>query len=66
MEKLLELNIELMRLLDIEEESDSGKLFRPNVIISCRALDADKLNRILLMIKEIVNHSKENKNVSKN
>ena len=42
---------ELFRLLDITEETDDGRVFRPNRISSCRALDAEKLNQVLIELK---------------
>jgi hypothetical protein len=45
---------ELFRLLDITEETDNGRVFRPNRISSCRAMDAEKLNHILNELKNIL------------
>lgn len=42
---------ELFRLLDITEETDDGRVFHPNQISSCRALDAEKLNKVLIELK---------------
>ena len=42
---------ELFRLLDITEETDDGRVFHPNRISSCRALDAEKLNKVLVELK---------------
>ena len=42
---------ELFRLLDITEETDDGRMFRPNQIYSRRALDAEKLNQVLVELK---------------
>lgn len=42
---------ELFRLLDITEETDEGRVFRPNRISSCRAQDGDRLNQILVQLK---------------
>jgi hypothetical protein len=44
---------ELIRLLDIEEESDSGTVFRPNKISSCRVMDGMKINQCLKKLKEL-------------
>ena len=44
---------EFFQLLDIEEESDSGRRFHPNYIASCRILDGQKLNEILTELKRI-------------
>ena len=42
---------ELFMLLDVTEESDDGRVFHPNRISSCRAMDAEKLNSILVALK---------------
>lgn len=42
---------ELFKLLDITEETDDGRVFRPNVIRSCRVLDAEKLDQVLVELK---------------
>lgn len=42
---------QLFILLDKTEETDEGRVFRPNQISSCRALDAEKLNQILVALK---------------
>lgn len=40
-------------LLDIEEETDDGRVFKPNQLGgSCRALDAAKMNELLGRLKE--------------
>jgi regulator of replication initiation timing len=44
---------ELIRLLDIEEESDSGTVFRPNKISSCRIMDGMQMNQCLQKLKEL-------------
>ena len=38
-------------LLDVTEETDDGRVFRPNVLRSCRAADAVKLENILAELK---------------
>ena len=48
---------QLFFLLDITEESDSGNEFRPNYISSCRAVDGDRIQKILEEAKQIVNGS---------
>lgn len=45
---------QLFSLLDIVEETDEGRTFRPNVIRSCRAADGEKLNDILVKLKSTV------------
>jgi hypothetical protein len=44
---------ELIRLLEIEEESDSGTVFRPNKISSCRVMDGMQMNQCLKKLKEL-------------
>ena len=44
---------EFIRLLDIEEESDSGRRFRPNGITSCRAMDGAKMVELLREMKRL-------------
>lgn len=45
---------ELFRLLDITEETDEGRVFRPNKISSCRAMDAEKLDQVLRDLKNVL------------
>ena len=42
---------ELFELLDRKEETDDGRVFHPNRISSCRAVDAEKLNQVLVELK---------------
>lgn len=42
---------ELFRLLDITEQTDEGRYFKPTRITSCRAMDAEKLERVLTELK---------------
>jgi hypothetical protein len=56
-EYLKSLNREFLNLLEIKEESDAGKPFQPNQICSCRAVDGQRMNEILLEIKKILNES---------
>jgi hypothetical protein len=44
---------ELIRLLEIEEESDSGTAFHPNKVSSCRVMDGMKINQCLKTLKEL-------------
>lgn len=41
----------LFELLDRTEETDEGLVFHPNRISSCRALDAEKLEKVLVALK---------------
>ena len=45
---------ELFRLLDITEETDEGRYFKPNRIYSSRALDAGKLEQVLKELKNVL------------
>ena len=44
---------ELIRLLEIEEASDSGAVFHPNKISSCRIMDGMKINQCLQTLKKL-------------
>ena len=37
---------ELVKLITIQEEFDSGRLFYPNGITSCRAMDGERMGQI--------------------
>lgn len=52
---LEELIKEFISILEIEEKSDSGKLFYPNRISSCRAMDGKRMNELLIKMKETIN-----------
>ena len=45
---------ELFVLLDKTEETDEGRVFRPNKISSCRALDAEKLEQVSKELKNVL------------
>ena len=45
----------LFEILDRVEETDDGNKFRPTVIRSCRAMDAEKLDKILAELKALCN-----------
>jgi hypothetical protein len=51
---------QLLFLLEITEESDSGNEFRPNYISSCRAVDGDRIQKILEEAKQLVNANVKN------
>jgi hypothetical protein len=51
---------QLFFLLDITEESDSGNEFRPNRISSCRAVDAERIDKILAEAKQLINANVKN------
>lgn len=51
--KYREAAAELIRLLEIEEESDSGSPFKPNRINSCRIMDAMQMNQCLQTLKRL-------------
>jgi len=42
-------------LLDIKEQKDDGRYFYPNIIRSSRALDAEKLEEILVKLRGYIN-----------
>lgn len=54
---------QLFFLLDITEESDNGTEFRPNRISSCRALDGDRIEKILTEAKQIINADVNNQHL---
>ena len=58
--KLTSLWHQLFFLLDITEESDSGNEFRPNYISSCRALDSERMEKILAEAKQLINAGVKN------
>ena len=45
---------EFLSILDIVEESDSGRQFHPNTIQSCRCMDLERIGEILKDMKTIV------------
>jgi len=45
---------ELFALLDKTEETDEGRVFRPNKISSCRAMDAEKMEQVLKELKNVL------------
>lgn len=51
--KLVQLVIDFFNVLDIEEETDEGRLFKPNYISSCRVMDTEKLKKIIPEMKKI-------------
>jgi hypothetical protein len=57
LDKMKALLKEFFALLDITEQTDDGKYFKPNKIYSSRALDAEKLNKVLSKLKSIVEDS---------
>jgi hypothetical protein len=58
--KLTSLWHQLFFLLDITEESDSGNTFRPNYISSCRAVDGERIQKILEEAKQLINANVKN------
>lgn len=56
MSRLEEVVKEFWRLIDIVEESDGGRLFHPTrlEINSCRALDSQKIGKLIEEMKHIV------------
>ena len=45
---------QLFALLDVTEQTDDGRVFRPNTIRSCRALDAERLGKVLGELKATI------------
>ena len=45
---------ELFRLLDITEQTDEGRYFKPNRIYSSRVMDAEKLEQVLKELKNVL------------
>lgn len=39
-------------ILDIVEETDDGREFHPNRLGSCRAMDCDRMEKLLIKLKE--------------
>jgi hypothetical protein len=54
---------QLFFLLDITEESDSGNEFRPNRISSCRAVDGERIQKILEEAKQLINANVKNEHL---
>ena len=54
---------QLFFLLDITEESDSGNEFRPNRISSGRAVDGDRIQKILEEAKQLINVNVKNEHL---
>ena len=52
--RTIEILKQFFQILDTVEESDEGRLFHPTQIHSCRALDARKLENILMEFKNII------------
>lgn len=52
--ELKELVKELFDMLDTEEESDSGRKYRPTTISTCRVMHSIKLKEILPKIRELI------------
>jgi hypothetical protein len=44
----------LFQILNKTEETEDGRSFHPNQLRSCRALDAEKLDKILAQLKNMV------------
>lgn len=44
----------LLKILDIKEESDSGREFNPVYISSCRVFESAKLEYLLPKLRELV------------
>jgi hypothetical protein len=53
--KLKEAAQGFLQLMDIQEESDSGRVFHPNTITSCRAHDLNQIRLFLDQMKLLIN-----------
>jgi hypothetical protein len=53
--KLKEAAQGFLQLMDIQEESDGGRVFHPNTITSCRAYDLDQIRFFLDQMKLLTN-----------
>ena len=42
---------EFLFILNIQEESDSGRLFKPNQISSCRVMDGQRIETLLQVME---------------
>ena len=49
-----ELIYNFLHFLNREEESDSGRVFRPNTISSCRVMDGDIIGEVLRELQKRV------------
>lgn len=45
---------ELFKILDTEEESDSGRVFRPTYITSCRLIHIKELELLFPKIRRLI------------
>jgi hypothetical protein len=50
----LDLWREFIRLLEIREESDSGREFSPNQLVSCRVMDGQRIDEIITAAKTLL------------
>jgi hypothetical protein len=51
---------EFLFILSIQEETDEGRLFKPNQINSCRVIDSQRLQQLLEVMEEKVNFKGNN------
>jgi hypothetical protein len=58
---LIPLCREMIRILDIEEESDSGRSFHPTTINSCRTVDLLAMNAAISGIKDYLKNEAQDK-----
>ena len=57
-EELKSLFTNFLDILNIQEMSDSGRVFKPNKISSCRVMDMEKMGKILARIEEIIRYQR--------
>lgn len=60
-EELKSLLTNFLDILNIQEMSDSGRVFNPNHISSCRVMDSEKMSKILIRIEEIIEYERPKK-----
>jgi len=58
MKELKELVKEFLNILETKEESDSGTIFHPVQISSCRVMKTKRLSEIFKRMKELIVDSK--------
>jgi len=61
-DKLSKLVTEFFEILDVVEESDSGREFHPVYISCCRVLTSKRLGEIFSEMKDIIGYKKRDKN----
>jgi hypothetical protein len=60
-EELKSLFTNFLDILNIQEANDNGRVFKPNNISSCRAMDMEKMSKTLARIEEIIGYERPKK-----